>query len=133
MVFTPTSIKALHMPAGISERTYFDPATPAFGIRIRRSGAKFYVIQYKTAAGQNRRLSLGTVETLTLAKARSLARDALAAVRLGKDPVGEKLTERSRAAESFGSLLPAYLAVKRAKLKPRSMVEICRFLEVYAK
>ena len=121
------------MPAGMSDRTYFDPALPAFGVRIRHSGTKTYVVQYKTAAGQNRRLVLGAVGTLDLSKARKLARDALAKIRLNQDPVGEKLAARDQGRETFGALLSAYLAMKRSKLKPRSMVEVDRFLSVYAK
>jgi integrase len=132
MELTATSIKALELPAGVNEKTYFDSLLPAFGIRIRASGAKFYVVQYKHN-GQNRRLSLGAVDTLSLAKARGLARDTLARVRIGQDPAGERLAERGRAAESFGALLPNYLKTKRAELKPRSMIEVDRFLTVYAK
>jgi integrase len=134
MQLTEASIKALRLEPGVTEKTYFDDALPAFGVRIRRSGAKFYVIQYKAAGGRkNRRLPLGKVGTISLAKVRNIAKDKLAEIRLGGDPVGDKLAERGRAAESFGAFLPEYLEVKRAELKPRSMVEIVRFLESYAK
>jgi integrase len=132
MQFTATSIKALVLPPGVTEKTYFDPTTPAFGVRVRNSGAKVWVVQYRAGRTQ-RRFVLGTVGTVELGKARKQARDVLAKVRLGGDPQGEKLAARGQARETFGASLPAYLAVKRAKLKPRSMVEVDRFLTVYAK
>jgi Arm DNA-binding domain/Phage integrase family len=128
---TPAAIKALAL-SGVSEKTFFDDDLAGFGVRVRASGAKSYVVQYKVHA-KNRRLVLGPIESLDLAKARALAKDALARVRLGGDPAGERLERQRRVASAFVLLLPRYLERKRSELKPRSFVETNRHLAVHAK
>jgi integrase len=128
---TPTSIRTLKL-AKHREKTFFDDDLPGFGVRVRAGGSKSFVVQYKFGP-RHRRLTLGAVSTLDLGKARATAKDLLAAVRLGRDPAGEKLEAREQAAETFGALLPRYLARQRAKLKPRSYVETERHLLVNAK
>ncbi len=132
MKLTATSIRALALPAGQREKTFFDPDMPGFGVRVRAGGSRTYVIQYKFG-NQHRRLTLGAVGSLDLGKARATARDLLAKVRLGCDPAGERIEARAQAAETFSFLLPRYLVRQRAKLKPRSYLETERHLLVHAK
>ena len=54
-------------------------------------------------------------------------------VRLGRDPAGEKIEGRARAAETMGAVVQTYLAQARMRIKPRSYVEVARHLTVYAK
>ncbi len=131
MKLTAASIRSLTLPEGVSDRTFFDDDLAGFGVRVRATGSKNFVIQYKIGS-KHRRLPLGSVTEIELSKARATAKDLLAAVRLGRDPFGEKLETRAKAAETFGSLLPTYLAHKRAKLRPRTLVEIERHLQVQA-
>ena len=132
MKFSATSIRALALTEGQSDKTFFDDTLPAFGVRVRQSGLKTYVVQYKVG-GRNRRLVLGAVDTMSVDKARAMAKTALAAIRLGKDPVADKLDARARAGETFGALLPRFLARQRARLKPRSYEETERHLNVQCK
>jgi integrase len=99
---------------------------------MRASGSQSFVLQYKFAR-KNRRFVLGSVTTLDLGKARTTAKDLLAKIRLGRDPAGERFALHAAAAETFGALLPRYLAFKRAKLKPRSFEEVERHLTNHAK
>ena len=131
MKLTTTSIRSLTLRRQ-REKTFFDVDLPGFGVRVRSGGSKSFVVQYKFGA-RHRRLTLGTISGLDLGKARATAKDLLAAVRLGRDPASEKLEARAEAAETFGALLPRYLARQRAKLKPRSYVETERHLLVTAK
>jgi integrase len=131
MKLTASTIRSLTLPQGVSDRTFFDDDVPGFGVRARASGSRTFVIQYKIG-GQHRRMPLGSVTEIDLGKARTTAKDLLAEVRLGRDPFAAKIEARAKAAETFGSLLPAYLQHKRAKLKPRSLVEIERHLGVQA-
>ena len=116
----------------LREKTFFDDDLPGFGVRVRSGGSQTFVVQYKFGR-KHRRLNLGPVSALDLGKARATAKNLLAAVRLGRDPAGEKLEARAEAAETFGALLPRYLARQSAKLKPRSLVETKRHLLVRAK
>ena len=78
-------------------------------------------------------MTLGAVATLDPGEARRRAKDVLAARTLGRDPAGEKQEIRTRAIETFGALLPRYLAFKQSELRPRSYRETERHLRTYAK
>jgi integrase len=126
---TSAVAKSLALPPGQRDKTYFDSEVPAFGVRVRVGGSRNWVVQYKVA-GKNRRLVLGAVTALDAGKARGVAKDALAAVRLGKDPVADRVDAHVRAGETFGALLPRFLARQRGRLKPRSYQESERHLTV---
>jgi integrase len=132
MRLTTAAIQALTLPAGVSERTYFDDALPGFGVRLRAGGSKKWVVQYDHA-GKTRRMTLGAAAALDPGEARKRAKDVLAARTLGRDPAAEKQETRARAIETFGALLPRYLAYKQAELRPRSYQETERHLRSYAK
>jgi integrase len=125
-------VRALTLPVGVQEKTFFDDDIPGFGVRVRIGGTRRYVVQYKVA-GKHRRVVLGAVSSLDLSKARQTAKDLLAAVRLGRDPAGEKLAQQQKFAETFGALLPRFLARQRQRLKPRSYQESERHLLGHAK
>jgi integrase len=136
MKFTPASIRALQLPEGISEKTFFDDDLACFGVRLREGDTcgsdGGYVIQYKIGR-INRRMTLGAVSALALGKARSTAKDLLAMVRLGRDPAGEKLEARQKVSVTYGAVLPRFLARQRSRLKPRSYEETERHLVVHCK
>lgn len=132
MRLTITTINALILPAGASDRTYFDDDLPGFGVRLRAGGSKKWVVQYDHG-GKTRRMTLGAVAALDPGEARRRAKDILAARTLGRDPAGEKQEIRTRAIETFGALLPRYLAFKQSELRPRSYRETERHLRTYAK
>jgi hypothetical protein len=117
----------------------FDDAVPGFGVRARKGGSKVYVVQY--AIGEKtRRMSLGKVELQGVDKARDKAKDILAAVRLGKDPAGEKQQDRTTATDTFKAVAERFLAFQKAHggpkgqgLRPRSYDDIERHLITHAK
>jgi integrase len=132
MKLSATTARTLALPEGKIDKVFFDDDLPGFGVRVRASGARVWVVQY-AIGGKTRRMVLGPVTALDVAKARATAKDLLAAVRLGRDPFAEKLEVRAKAAETFGALLPGYLDHKRAALRPRTLVEIERHLMVQAR
>ena len=101
-------------------------------MRLRAGGSRTWVIQYKIG-NKHRRIPLGSVTALEPGKARATAKDLLAAVRLGRDPVGEKIEARIKATETLGALLPRFLTRQRARLKARTYQEVERHLLVQAK
>jgi integrase len=132
MKLTAATVRDLTLPAGVTDRIYFDDTLPRFGVRVRSGGSRTWIVQYGIG-GKERKLPLGPVSALELGKARSLAKDILARVRLGEDPLAIKHEAAARAAETLGAVLPRYLAHKRAELRPRSYVEVERHLLVHAK
>ena len=132
MKLTNASIRALALPPGVSEKTYFDGSLASFGVRVRASGHRSFVVQYKIGR-KHRRIVLGQVGELDLGKARSAAKDVIARVRLGADPAAEKIEARQKTSSTFGALPPRYLVHTRARLKPRSYDEVARHLEGHAR
>lgn len=77
------------MPPEKNEYTLWDEV-PGFGLRIRPTGVKSFILKYRTLAGEQRKLTLGSLRALTVEQARDLARDALVRVRSGGDPAMER-------------------------------------------
>jgi integrase len=132
MRLTTATIKTLTLPPGMGDKTFFDDDLPGFGVRLRDGGSRKWIVQYDFG-GKTRKFTLGAVGTLELGEARKRAKDILAAVRLGRDPSSEKIEARERAGETFGALLPRYLAHKQVQLRPRSFKETERHLLKYAR
>jgi integrase len=132
MRITPAEIRKLALPPGASETIVFDDDLPGFGIRLRAGGSRTFVYQYKVGAKQ-RRLTLGPVTALDLGKARGIAKDMYAKVRLGGDPAGEKAHARLKAGETFEAVAAQYLQRQQGKLRQRSYDQVQRHVNLYAK
>jgi integrase len=115
---TDGAVGRLTLARGKSELLVFDESLPGFGIRLRAGGKRSWIVQYRSGP-QQRRLSLGTVETIDAADARKRARAALARAQLGQDPQAEKAAARApRIPElTLEDLIERYLAIAKRKLK----------------
>jgi integrase len=86
---------------------------PGFGVRIQPNGRKSYVCWYRTAEHREKRLvSLGSVASKSLTKAREDARAVLAAADAGGDPVQQR--QAANRADTVKDLMGRYL-VEHAK------------------
>jgi integrase len=133
MKLTPKAVTAIRLPSGKTDYIVFSDDVSGLGFRVRESGWRGWIFQYSLGRAQQRRLTLGAATALTAGKAHELAADLAAKVRLGGDPQAEKRNARVKAGETFGALLPRYLAHKRAQLKPRSFEEVDRHLTMHAR
>lgn len=86
----------------------WDSELRGFGVRLFASGAKKFILQYRTQGGQQRRMSLGAYGPLTVERARELARIHLGTVAEGGDPAGLKRQQRD--ALSVADLCDRYVA-----------------------
>ena len=132
MQFTKDAVSALTVPRGKSEIIVFDDDLPGFGIRIRETGSRTWIVQYQIGAKQ-RRVSLGSVSGQPLAKARRSAGDLLARVRLGDDPQADKFKARAVAGETLGKVVERFIEQKRKTLRPRTLAEVERHLGTHWK
>lgn len=90
----------------------WDSDLKGFGVRIKSTGVKTYVVQYRNADGQTRRLVVGKHGALLPDQARKLAIKQLAAVAGGADPSAER--RALRAGLTVAELCDWYLTEARA-------------------
>jgi len=91
-----------------AETVYFDDKLAGFGLRVKASGSKSYVIQYRNARGVSRRYTIGQDGRLTAQQARKQAKLKLGDVERGKDPAEER--DEIRGAMSLKTLCEDYIA-----------------------
>lgn len=119
MRLTQKTFQSVILPSGMTDKIFFDDALPGFGLRIREGGKRTWIAQYRAGASQ-RRVTLGTVETLDAEAARRAAKDVLAKVHLGQDPQADKIEARKPKPREFtvGDAIERYLRVAEQRLKP---------------
>ena len=89
-----STVDALNAPAD-RDLLVWDSELRGFGIRVKPSGAKTYMVQYRNADGLSRRLTLGKHGALTPEQARRLAVKQLGAVAGGDDPAETRQVMRA--------------------------------------
>ena len=110
------------------DRVLWDDELPGFGVRIKPSGAKSYVVQYGDRHGRSRRLTISRHGVLTPNEARREARQLFAGVAKGADSAGDR--RRAREAPTVKTLCDRYLAEHiDIHNKPRTAAEAGRHVE----
>ena len=101
------------------ETVYWDTGVSGFGVRVKPSGRKSYVVQYRNrSTGRSKRKTIGQVGPLTsFAQARAEALTLLREVALGGDPVDDSRARRK--AEKVYDLVDQYLS-EHARPKKRA-------------
>ena len=110
------------------EHLLWDESLPGFGVRVKPSGVKSYLIQYRNYEGRSCRVTLGRHGILGPDEARRAAQQRMATVLLGEDPAAEKRAVRKEL--RFAELAERYLH-QHAEVykKSRSVHEDKRLLE----
>ena len=94
---------------------YFDAEIPRFGVRVKPSGVKSYVLQYRNKFGQARRTTIGRVGDLTPEEARKRASILRGEIAKGGDPSAEKRADRS--AVTVNDLCDDYIEAAKDRIK----------------
>lgn len=106
-VLRDDKIAGLHMRVGVNARSFY--------------------LYYRTRAGVERRPKIGSWPTISLEKAKEIARSFLTVVAAGGDPVGD--WQRQSEAPTVSDLCDRFLEWSAAKKKPRSHKDDRYFVE----
>jgi integrase len=131
MKLTAQTADGLKLQPGEADRIWFDDAIPGFGLRVRDTGSRSWIFQYKIGK-QTRRLVIGQASAIKLGRAREIASEYHAKVKLRHDPAAERRLHVQRASHTFGALVTRYLEQQRSGWRPGSYREIARHLEKYS-
>ena len=85
----------------------WDSQTPGFGVRIRPTGRRVYILKYRNKHSRQRKPAIGIHGAITTDQARSIAKQWLAAVERGLDPSADK--KAARDVSSVKDLAERYL------------------------
>ena len=108
----------------------WDGKIPGFGIRVSPKGTKSFILVFRVD-GRARRLTIGRYPTLSLAEARSLAKQALSEIAQGNDPAEKKKQSRNTSERdpfAFESFVAEFIE-KYARPKNKDWAESHRLLK----
>jgi integrase len=142
MRLTEKVVQTAGLDPGQDDRIWFDDDITGFGLRVRRvkkwngaysnkEPAKSWMFQYRIG-GKTRRLVIGQATAVKAGRARQIASELHAKVKLGRDPAIEKRISVERASHTFGTLIDKYLAQQRGHMRPNSYRQVARHLESHA-
>jgi hypothetical protein len=89
------------------DRYIWDNEVRGFALRIKPTGVRSFMVQYRNSGGISRRVTIGKCGVLTVEEARKLAKSVLADVIKGGDPAAKRSEDRH--AMTVSQLCQAYL------------------------
>jgi integrase len=127
IALTDRSLKSLRPNPDGGRAVVWDAIMPGMAVRVSGKGKRvFYAVRRRAGAAQPTWVSLGTYPTMSLADARSRAREALGALMDGQDPAAiaeakrraREDAEAKRKAGTFGAVAEDF--IKRHAMTKRS-------------
>ncbi len=121
MALTKRDIDRLaYDPAGSARQVLWDSNPAGFGVRVFPTGAKSFVLSYRTRDNRKRMMALGKFGVLTLDEARKRAKRALVEALGGADPLEAR--QAARRGDTVRDLAAVYLE-RHAKKHKKSWKE----------
>jgi len=117
---TKRSIDALTPDPGGRDTTHFDPEVRGFGVRVKPSGTKSYVLKYRNRFGQQRKFHIARVGDITPDQARAAAIKLRGRVAAGEDPVSDRNSDRM--AQTVAQLCDEYLEAEEGRIKASTLM-----------
>jgi integrase len=135
MALTKRDIDRLeHDPAGPATQIHYDgddrQSVPGFGVRVFPSGAKSFVVWYRTTKGRKRLHTIGRFGAFTVEQARKEARRLIVEASTGADPIAER--QDAREASTVAELADLYIE-RHAKPHKKTWKEDERRIEKHIK
>jgi integrase len=133
MLLTRANIAQLKLPPGKAEVTYWDDEIKGFGLRLRQGGIARWIVQFRNAQGQQRKMTLSQIPVSSVDQARAAAERIIRNIADDRDPQAEKVALRkAREVEKFkvSDLLKLYLPDAQGRLRSSSYEEVERHLQV---
>ncbi|MEQ8441479.1 MAG: site-specific integrase [Alphaproteobacteria bacterium] len=93
------------------DQFYWDSEIVGFGVRVKPSGVKSFLVQYRVGT-RTRRYTIGQFGRVTVEEARKQARILFGRIAQGEDPSADRQTQR--AAKTVSEMCDAYLGAARA-------------------
>lgn len=112
--FTTRGVDALKPTGKITDYWSTDPGEPGFGLRLRPSGVKTWLLLTRDRGHRVTMVVLGRYPELGLAKARSEAADKRAQLRQGESPADVKRAERAAAKHTVKAVFQAFCEDREA-------------------
>jgi integrase len=102
-----------------------------FGIRLTAGGARVYILNYRTTSGRDGRLKIGPVGEYSAEAARRVAREQMAAIRLGADPARE--VRELRQADDVNELCDRFITEHVERKRPATAIEYKGIIDKYVR
>src|SRR3982074_2581706 len=99
MKFTEASVKSFKAPAGKSDHIEFDDSMPGFGLRVRGSGRKYYIAQYRVGK-KSGKTTLGNASKVTLVDAKTHAKRVFDMVAAKVNPATQRTKAAAKASQT---------------------------------
>jgi len=116
---TKRIVDALKADTGGKDVIHFDSEVRGFGVRVKPSGAKSYVLKYRNRFGQQRKFHIARVGEITPDQARDRAIKLRGRIADGGDPAAERAGERG--AITVGELCDQYLENGVGRIKASTL------------